>query len=281
MMKTLRILCDPDTRLNPQDRLSIVPVYAVKGFSTAGVKELSPDSFISDPYGLFVNRLFHEEELSLLKQFLKSPLVLQAETISFADPAVLSFADRSLRERLIYRPETLMTNAADARFWLSAGIHAVSISPVLTEEETLDLIRNVHPSEVMIHGHLLLSVSARRLISAWLEKYGMDTDIASSRNLFIEEVSRSEKLPIMEAPYGTMIYSDTCMCCFERISEFADNGAENFFMNGAFLSPQDINEAASIYAGLLSGSDVANLAEAYRKKRPYCSEGFYDRSTIL
>ena len=64
--------------------------------------------------------------------------------VIIADPGLYQVAKEiSLEDKLIYSPETLVTSAEDAKFWLSTGMYSVNISPLLTEEEILKIASSV------------------------------------------------------------------------------------------------------------------------------------------
>ena len=279
-METISISVNENDILPCISGVNLLPVYTLNGFGFSRAVPLETDAIPAlNPYGLFLNRLFHEAGLAALREVLESSLLRNAEQISFADPAVLFLADESLWKKLIYRPETLLACSKDAEFWKNTGIRGVSLSPVITALETEAILREVTGCEVMIHGHPLLSVSARRLLTAY-HSVSPSFD-PESRHLFLEEETRKEKMPVFESEYGTMICSGTELETFDRIRGFQDAGASQYFIQGEGMPAEDLETVLRIYADLLTGKDAASAITQYRILHPQCTEGSYAESTIL
>ena len=105
-------------------------------FSIAQIEELLTQARLMQ-IQLFVlmNRLFPQSEIKHAQQELKQLLEMGVDGIIIADPGLYQVAkELSLEDKLIYSPETLVTSAEDAKFWLSTGMYSVNISPLLTEE---------------------------------------------------------------------------------------------------------------------------------------------------
>ncbi|MBR2767905.1 MAG: U32 family peptidase [Solobacterium sp.] len=259
----------------------ILPVYALKGFSfSSAVPVEEEDRPRKTPYGLMINRLFREEELGEVSAMLERETAQQAEVLYFADPAVLSLAENFLRKKLIYRPETLLACSGDVSFWLDTGIRGVSLSPVITVQETEEILRKCQNCEVMIHGRQLLSVSARKLICAYQTAMHGSFDPRSDA-LYLEEETRSEKMPVKETADGTMIFSGRELECFEKIRAFQNAGAMQYMIAGEYMSPKDRETVIGIYADLFTGRDCTAAILEYRRSHPDCTEGFYAEKTIL
>lgn len=257
-----------------------VPVFALKNCSLSGLDEIEADAIDTAlPYGVLMNRIFREGELPLIGDTLSILKQRLPECIYFADPAVFAACDDTLRSRLVYRPETLMTNREDLKFWRAAGIQRVTVSPLLTAEELYLEAEADAGAEFVIHGHLLMSVSARRLITSWAEQYGID--IPENMPLFLREETRSEHYPVKETGFGTMIFTDYVLESFDYIRALSAHGAESFYLDGSFLKTKDLTDALCLYRKLLSGECGTDSAEDYRASHPECREGYYGQETIL
>ena len=86
--------------------------------------------------------VLEEDKVSLYDyfDFLK---MLNPDGIYFTDLGVVSVADDSLKDKLIYDPDTLITNSLDARFYLKQGIGVV-LSRELSLEEVLKIAQNLY-----------------------------------------------------------------------------------------------------------------------------------------
>ncbi len=261
--------------------LHALPVFALPDWSFSGLTEISPEKWESNyPYGVLLNRILREEDLPALKQLLAELEEMdQLELIYYADHAVFALAGDNVRRRLVYRPETLLTSTEDSAFWMSCGIGGVSISPLLTIEELCHITEQVPEAEVQLHGHLIMSVSGRRLLSAWCKRY--QTALPEGARISLQEATRSDRFPIVENRYGTIIFTDYVLDSFDYLPELLKHGASCFYIDGSFLEPDDLISAVKLYQKLLGGEDAAAELYAWRKMHPECGEGYYGQETIL
>ena len=256
-----------------------LPVFAVENCAYSGLNEIAvQDIDPSLPHGVLMNRIFREGELPRISQTLEALRRHLPERIYFADPAVFSLCDDTLRSRLVYRPETLMTNQEDIRFWKNTGIQGVTVSPLLTAEELYAAAEAVPGTEFVIHGHLLMSVSARKLLTSWAARY--DKELPEGRPLFLREETRSDRYPVKETAAGTMIFTDYVLESFDYIRSLASHGASAFYLDGSFLDLQDLTDALRLYRALLAGSGTEEQIKAYRSSHPECREGYYGQETV-
>ena len=256
-----------------------VPVYAPADHAFSGLRETELNEIdTSRPFGVLLNRLYRETELQDLKEILNRLAEMRPERIWFADPAVLSLCDESMRSRLVYRPETLMTSCEDIRFWKETGIRGVTVSPLLTAEELYRIAETEPGAEFVIHGHLLMSVSARKLLSSWAKQYAVSLP---DEPLYLKEETRNDRYPIRETAHGTMIFTDYVLESFDYIKPLAEHGASAFYLDGAFLSDEHLISALRLYQAILHHREEPDSAAAWRKAHPECTEGYYGQETIL
>ena len=258
--------------------------YSLKGQSFTGLPEISLEE-LSDcrSYALFLNRFYFEEDLPNLKAVLDQLDAMNPEHLYFSDPAVIQLASDHIRRKLIYRPEMLAVSSEDVSFWNERGIAGVSISPLLTRKELLQIVSSCPHTEITIHGNLLISASRRPLLSHWQRFSGYPESLRNTEGLSIRESKRSEKMPIRETDAGTLIFSDFVQESFLHLKDFAQSGAERFFLNPVLSDPDSLAEAVAAYRQILSGGDPALIAGNYRKNHPELSfsEGYYEQPTIL
>lgn len=258
--------------------------YSLKGHSFTGLCSITIDELHAcRSYSVFLNRFYFEEDLDSLKTVLNELDSMNLEHIYFSDPAVFQISSDHLRKKLIYRPMTLAVSKGDVSFWNDTGIAGVSISPLLTRKEVLEIVSSCPHTELTIHGNLLMSVSRRLLLTQWQKFSGYQNRLQNAEGLSIQESKRNEKMPIIETEAGTLIYSDFVQESFLHLNDFADAGAERFFLNPVFPEPEALIDAVSAYRKILNGEDAAAIAETYRKNHPELSlsEGYYEQPTIL
>ena len=120
---------------------------------------------------VLMNRLYSEKDIYAAQKEMEEILHLGVDGLMFADPGLLKYAkEKHLESYLTYRPETLMTCNEDALFWKEQGLRSVVIPCLLTKDEVMDIAKYTPDTTVIIHGSTLMSVSKRKLLSAYKEE---------------------------------------------------------------------------------------------------------------
>ena len=105
--------------------------------------------------------------------------------IYYGDEGVLYEAARlDMKDRLIYNPDTLITNAMDMQYYLDEGIRMATISKEITLQEMCTVARDVQGEcEVVLHGRLNMMHSKRKLLSAYMEFLGKEEAVTDNHQL--------------------------------------------------------------------------------------------------
>lgn len=131
-------------------------------------------------------------------------------SIFFADPSIYMLAKKidkengiepgsesdqagktSMTSKLIYDPEMLMTSINDANWWLDRGIRGISISPILTLQETKEIAEATKKAVVTVHGRTLMSRSFRKLLSSYKEVSEEDPDFVNPPEAKVEAANQA------------------------------------------------------------------------------------------
>ena len=280
IMRELRVTVSTAEQAIEIARQGALPVFSVQDMALSAAASVAPEELPeSIPFGVMLNQPIPESRLEQFRETVDQVLGAGAVWIYFSDPAMLACCGEQERKRCIYRPETLLTSPQDASFWMDQGIGGVSVSPLLTRQETMHILSAVPHAEVTLHGHLLLSVSRRKLLSAWKTYYRIDLEPVRHRHLAIRETTRQEDMPVYETENGTMIFSDYVLESFEECRDFAQ--ADAGLIESSFLEPETLYETVGLYQRILNGESCQEEIEDYRKRHPECSKGYYDQKTIL
>lgn len=259
-------------------------VYGLE-HETAGALEAYPLTQLTqlEGWSLLLDRLYPQKEQPALSQLLQRLAALDLRSLYFSDPAIFSLAPRALRSRLIYKPDTLLTSGADAAFWLRLGLRSVSVSPLLTKDEIMHILKTVPGVEILVHGRLLLSRSRRRLLSRYAADQGLSSSLPQDRSLQIQEETRDYAFPIYEGPLGTTIYSDFVQESFAEVSGFVEAGAGRLLVDGTLCPPQETLAAVRLLHRLLKGeAQEKEISGFFRQYADISfSKGFYGQKTIL
>ena len=233
---------------------------------------------------VLVNRIFVEEELDALREFLKLLKQLDVEGIYYGDEGVLYEAQRlDMKDRLIYNPDTLITNAMDMQYYLEEGIRMATISKEITLQEMCGIARDVQGEcEVILHGRLNMMHSKRKLLTAYMDFLGKKEPVQDNHQLYLMEETRDDHMPIVEDALGTHVFTGFTLVSFEEIRELYEAGVRHFRIDGIFHDIEYVCEALRLYQDVLKGvRDGRQTYQEYEKKykEDHVSHGFYYTKT--
>ena len=256
------------------------------GFSApAGVSEDLITEMYEEgmPVRTVMDRLFHPRDIEPAEESMMR-LLSAGVPVTCADPALIRKAmQNGLAHLVTYRPQTLAVSAQDVSWWLSCGLQSVCVSPLLTEEETLQILQDTGGAEVQLHGYTVLSVSGRPLLSAYAEKEELPQTLRGRRDLYMTEEQRAGRMPVYENEHAFTAYSDYVLESFAQVKAFRDAGAVRGVICTAYLSEDYVCDTLRIYRSILAGTDPAEALAEYWKKYAEIpmEEGYYHEGTIL
>lgn len=231
---------------------------------------------------VLMNRLYSEKDIYAAQKEMEEILHLGVDGLMFADPGLLKYAkEKHLESYLTYRPETLMTCNEDALFWKEQGLRSVVIPCLLTKDEVMDIAKYTPDTTVIIHGSTLMSVSKRKLLSAYKEVNQKDFDV-HSKTLSLKEKQREAYMPAYENAVAMMIYTDYIQESFDEMHAFMDAKVTYFEIDTPFMSEKAVIDAIRIYRMLLDEKDASREIQAYRDKYQdkELSDGYYGQKTV-
>ena len=185
-------------------------------------------------------------------------------------------------DRIIFRPETLAVSSQDVQWWTEQGIGTVSVSPLLTEEETVRILKNCPECELTVHGHTILSVSGRPLLSLYGKHADLTGELRDRKDLYITEETRSGRMPVYETAYGTAVYSDYILDSLNCFVKFVRCGVQRCVFETAFLEDAYICDTIRLYDALRKGRNIGTDLAEYRMKYQdlAAEEGYYHDGTV-
>jgi len=168
------------------------------------------------------NQMFNDDQLDHFKMWIqKLPLkdvsgVVVADLGAYRVLSALGFSDK-----VIYNPETLMTNTYDFNFLNPKGIQGVYIAKEITLSDIKDIAKDRQYKLFMVgHGHLNMFYSKRQLIDNFQTYQEQPNIYHSDQNLkIIEETRRDEAYPILEDHAGTHVFRSHVFESLSHIKE--------------------------------------------------------------
>lgn len=248
-------------------------------FDIDSIKEITDEAHKSDIFvTVLMNRLYSQSDIDAALDTFQE-IVSICDYVMFADPALLKYAkENNLESKLVYRPETLMTSTLDAQIWKDFGLHSVVIPSLLTKGEVVEMASNVKDTTVIIHGHTLMSVSKRKLLSAYRHVTNKDIEV-DDKSLSLKEKTRDTLMPVYENEYSTLIYTDFIQESFEEMKEFMNAGVEYFEIDTVYMNEEMILDTIQVYRDILDGK---NVDASYMKKYEHMNltDGYYGQKTV-
>lgn len=268
--------------------LLAVPFFSLRPAHVFALEELASLTDAIHACGLraAVNctRLFMEEDLPALRAFLRELKELQVDTVYFADEGVLFEAARlDMADRLVYQPDTLISNANDVRFYREQGCQAVALSREITLEEIASIASRQDGCEVLVHGRFSIMHSRRRLLSSYFSFLGRDMEVEGRQDLTLREATREAHMPIIEDDGGTHVFSEYTLQSYAQIRTLAEAGVARFRIDSIFHDDAWTLCALRDYHQILTGEVCASdvLTQRQNDENEHYSEGFYYTKTTL
>ncbi len=186
------------------------------------IKSLKKSVFI------LLNKMFTDEELDDVRTFILDLPSNLIDGFITADIGLLSiFEGLNLLDKLIYNPETLLTNNFDFNYLSDQKIMGAFVSKEITLLDILEIGKHKAYKLFMFgHGHLSMFYSKRQILSAFSDHLNQPSVYHEDNNLLLKEEKReSELYPVLEDQAGTHVFRGLVMSSIDDInplSEYVD-----------------------------------------------------------
>ena len=213
-----------------------------------------------------VDRLFSQDEMEDLYDYLEFLQQCGTDAIIYTDIGIKVILDDSaFTMKGIYAPETLLTDYRDISILKDDGFDGCVISKDIPLKDVYEIIDNCPDyCYLRIHGPILIAYSRRRYISSYLER--KDTYLDS---YFLQEESRSEKLPIIEKECGSWLY-DGCLQSQSEVYRLIDSPVRGLIIDNVYLDDEYTMNVADLYDAIMN--DDISYEEALRTLRSFDPE---------
>ncbi len=211
------------------------------------------------------NRFFMEEELVQLQVFLKQLKALCVDGIYFSDMAVYhQSCQLDIQHRLIYNPDTILTNSYDLQAYMDLGIQMCTISKEIPLDDIQKIMKQCHARvEVLVHGRTLQMHSKRNLLSNYMQFLKRDTSLKNNLQVYLKEENREEHMPIIEDAQGTHVFSGFSLCSFEEMDTLVQCGIHDFKIEGLFSTIDEVCQIVQDYVMVIENPQRGR--ELYQK----------------
>lgn len=224
-----------------------------ESYSLSEIKKISNKTNIY----ININRIFHENDLINLKEYIIELLKIKIMGIIFSDMAVYNLVKQ--KSLLIYNPNTLVASCKDFNYF--HNILGVFISPTLSIEE----IKNFKDRKTKLfylgYGKINLFYSKRKILSNYAKKYSItNMELVNNFNLKLNEKLRDENYPIYEDELGTYIYTPYIYSCLKDLSKIKD------YIDVLFLDFFCNDNEDKVISAFLNNGNLDNTKEGFLYK---------------
>ena len=227
---------------------------------------------------LNINDIIFEEDINKLEQYIIDTNKLDITGIIYNDISIYYICKKhNILDKLIYNPDTLMSNTKDINYYLDKGIKSVMISKEITLEEIHNIINNSNNKlSLIIHGRLNMSYSKRHFIKNYYEYLNKEYNIDNKLNITLIEQTREHKMPILETNKGCSIYTDFTLESFNEIKGLEELGLGYAIIDDIFMDDNELFDTIKVYNNELS---ISEFYDKYKLKN--YSTGYYYNKTNL
>ncbi|MDD3383782.1 MAG: U32 family peptidase [Bacilli bacterium] len=223
-----------------------------------------------------VNKIFLENEIRDLKDYMVFLKSINVDAIFFSDFAVFTIAkDLEILDRLVYYSETQMVNYMDANTLIDLKIKGVIISKEVTLDNIYTFAAKVKKGSlgVNIYGYYHMFYSKRKLIRNYFLNYQKDySKYISNKKITIKEKTRQELYPIFQDENGTNIFNDEILLGIDYINSFIDKGIKMFIIDGIF-EEEDYMQSILEYFVLALKNPNSKYSTLIKNKYPFKKYG--------
>ena len=295
MTQWIVTLCEQDAivklkEAGADELLVSVPFFSLRAARVFSCDQLAELSAKIHDAGMRIavncTRFFMEDELEQLRSFLRLLKEIDADTVYFADEGVLYEAIQlGMQDRLVYQPDTLITNSADAAFYRAQGCQGVSLAREITLEEICAIASRCSGVEMLVHGRFSIMHSRRQLLHSYFAFLKRpDDDPHGCRDLSLKEETREAHMPIIEDEGGTHVFSEYTLQSFAQIRTLVESGVSRLRIDSIFRdddwSVRSLSDYQSVLAGRLSPQEAIERWDREDPSGCY-GEGFYYTKTSL
>ncbi|MFI3284682.1 MAG: U32 family peptidase [Erysipelotrichaceae bacterium] len=228
-----------------------------------------------------INKMMFEDDLKPLNELMLKLSTMNIDGIFFNDLAVLNLAlNYQLESKLIFHPDTLLTNYQDIQVYLDFNLQACMLAHEITLEETLDILKHVEGKIAMnIHGRQVMSYSKRRFIDNYLKHIGKQHPIDDALNLSLLESTRDYPMPVIENKDGTSIFTDYTLCSYKEIKAIKQANLKYAIIDDILM---DIDEVEAAVKGYMLEDElyIEQLKKNYPDKN-YGSGYYYQKTNLV
>ena len=209
-----------------------------ESFSLSKIK-LVKDYCIKNNKKLYVliNKIFKDEDLTSLKEFMEKLLKINVDGFYFTDFAVFMIAQElKATDKCYFYHETFLRNTYDILTYQEYGIKNI----ICSKDMNINDIKNLPISKkdtygILCFGYFPLYESQRKILTNYANINKLDKRIVKSNNLFLKEATRDSFNRVIEQNGTSSIFNSEVLSYLLFMKKLSEN-IEIFIIDGLFFN---------------------------------------------
>lgn len=231
---------------------------------------------------IFLNftKMFEDSDIKKFKRYIKNINLSKVKGIIIADIGLYEvFKKLGYENKLIYYPDTLLTNYIDFSIYKELNFYGAFVSKEITLKD-IKIIYKKKPLNYNLfflgHGHYSMFYSKRMLLTNFNLNYNTNFKLKNKKNLMVKEPSRDELYPILEDRVGTYLFRTNVTNSFTYLKEVKKT-VDYFLIDLIFKNDNYGKEILSLYNR--KKISEKNLIDFMKKYNETWDNGFLDIKT--
>lgn len=237
-------------------------------------------NYLNKEVFLNANQMFTDIQLD---EFIKTIHKLDLDLIKgiiVADIGTFQkLANKNLNSKVIYNPETLLTNTFDFNYLANFDTFGAYVAKEITLKDILEIGNNKKYKLFYVgHGHLNMFYSKRHLLDNYSKHTSSDANFLNKHNLKITEQMRKVKsYPILEDDAGTHVFRSAVLSSINYMNELS-SVVDYFVIDTIFKDDNYAYDIASLYSNkTIDNKLIDKIKKDYNET---WDEGFLNKKTF-
>ena len=226
---------------------------------------------------LNINRIMHpsdiEKVISVYKEYLNTNILFYISDLGALNEGI----KLGIEKRIIYNPETMITNYLDFNEYSSLGVLSCGVSSEITLNDLKLIYEKTNKSIFyQVFGRRLMFYSRRHLISLYETK---NNDKYPHVDAYLKESTRQDYLPINENEECTAIYRSYNINLIDKLNELSF--IDFAYLETAFLDNNSKNIVAKAYFDAIKNNGNLNeLSDLLNNLGLEYQDGFFYKDSV-
>lgn len=259
-----------------------VSTRLTRSFSASEIIEISQAAQkLNKSVFVLMNRILHDSDAKRYEDFIHSVDHPGITGYIVGDIGVLALAKKlGISHKMVYNPETLITNVFDAHFYHTLGIQGVYLAKEITLEDII-MIGKDRPYALFAYGHGFLNMfySKRQLIEAYFENQHQENRVHDARNLSVVEEKRPEfRYPILEDEAGTHVFRNHVFSSIDYVDRL-ESSVDYLVFDTIFHDDQYALDILELYT-MVKSKQIELIPKIQAKYNEIWDTGFLFKKTV-